>query len=439
MRDVGEQLGVSHVLEGSVRRAGEQLRITAQLIRAADGMHLWSETYNRPEADVLAIQDAIVGDITRALEIRLGVGAGAGRALNHNVDPRAYETYLQGLFLWSTRHVDANRAGALKQLRLASELDPDFADAHAAYGLGLLYTSNSPEVTGVSTEERSAVIERALATALELDPGNARAHAAYGDYYSRLVVDLDKSRKHLQEAIRLAPNSALSHYAMAYSSVLIADFDQVQRSFDRALLLDPLNVTVKRVQAQFHVAAGQWGRAQDYFDKCRTTKCGIPEFYSYDFVSRLHMGQKDEALLALEALESGDADAIFAEFDRLWLSFVRADLESDDPDFRVSFDVQDSDFGDDAYRLIAFHQTEFFDKGVEYLHQWAESESFWSLQDGSLLLSAGWFELPEAFRKYAGYHEFWDRDGWREIAAARIANGHPEGLPLNEDGTPVEF
>ena len=103
LREIGDALGVAHVLEGSVRRGMETIRVTAQLIRSSDGMHLWSETYDRPESDVLAIQDDIVADISRALEIRLGVGAGAGRARQHDIPPRAYEAYLQGLYQWSTR------------------------------------------------------------------------------------------------------------------------------------------------------------------------------------------------------------------------------------------------------------------------------------------------------------------------------------------------
>ncbi len=114
LREVGSILGVAHVLEGSVRSAGDKVRVTAQLIRASDGFHLWSETYDRDMADIFKVQDEIVVEINRTLQIRLGVGVGADRVAAKQVDPIAYQNYLLGLEFWGLRAENKNRSVAIK-------------------------------------------------------------------------------------------------------------------------------------------------------------------------------------------------------------------------------------------------------------------------------------------------------------------------------------
>jgi TolB-like protein/Tfp pilus assembly protein PilF len=328
LRKIGDSLNVAHVLEGSVRRGTEMIRVTAQLIRSSDGMHLWSETYDQPESDVLAIQDDIVADISRALEIRLGVGAGAGRARQHNIVPRAYEAYLQGLYQWSTRHLDDNRAGSIRNFRLATDFDPQFADAHAAYALSLLFTSDSPEITGLTPEDRTDAVSEALRIALELDPDNARAHAAMGSFLIRWQLDLDKGRTAMDRAVALAPNSALSHYSVALNLILLGDYVQARRAMERTLVLDPLNVTVARVNAQLQIIQGRWAEAQAFFDDCSSKNC-VPqdELDLYQIFARAHMGQKELALAALERVDArlgGSAPRDTSE----WLDVTRAFIQS---------------------------------------------------------------------------------------------------------------
>ena len=260
LRDIGSALGVAHVLEGSVRRVGEQLRVTAQLIRSSDGIHLWSDTYDRPASDVLTIQDEIVREIIRALEIRLGVGAGSGRARQHDVDTNAYETYLEGLHLWATRHAGSNRRDAITKLRLATELDPKFADAWSAYALSVQMSSPVYELIGIRRPERNQVILDSLETALLLDPQNARAHAGMGMYYGRAALDLALGLEHVERAITLAPNSAFTHYSKATIYRSIGDHEQARQSMQRARLLDPLNSTMARVEAEQNALAGRFPR-----------------------------------------------------------------------------------------------------------------------------------------------------------------------------------
>ncbi|HSG97262.1 MAG TPA: hypothetical protein VLA11_04665 [Woeseiaceae bacterium] len=438
LREIGDALGVAHVLEGSVRRGMETIRVTAQLIRSSDGMHLWSETYDRPESDVLAIQDDIVADISRALEIRLGVGAGAGRARQHDIPPRAYEAYLQGLYQWSTRHIGDNRAAAIRNLRLATDFDPQFADAHAAYALSLLHSSSAPAITGLALAERERAVNDALGIALELDPDNARTHAALATYYLLWQLDLDKGLAAMDKAVALAPNSALSHYSVAVNATIPGDYTRALRAMERTLVLDPLNVTVARVNAQTQVVAGRWPEAQAFFDECLLRDCVDPlELSLYEVVARTHMGQKEHALAALERLAAG-VDGNFLASVSLWFDNVRAIILSEPTMMPENFEtigIDDTRMDTFVAMVLASHD---HSAAVDYLAGYS-SDEFWSSFRGGILLSEGALELPDDFRKFPGYREFWDRDGWRNIARARLANGQTAGLPLNEDGSLVEF
>jgi TolB-like protein len=438
LREIGEALGVAHVLEGSVRRGTETIRVTAQLIRSSDGMHLWSETYDRPESDVLAIQDDIVADISRALEIRLGVGAGAGRAREHNIAPRAYEAYLQGLYQWSTRHLDDNRAAAIRNLRLATEFDPQFADAHAAYALSVLYSAADPEISGLSLEERESAVSEALRIALELDADNARAHAALATYYLMWKMDLDKGLAAMDRAVALAPNSALSHYSVAVSATVPGDYARALRAMERTLVLDPLNLTVARVNAQTQVVAGRWPEALAFFDECSSSNCMGPGGLGLlELVARTHMGQKELALAALGQLVAGFNGEPPAEL-QSWFDNVRAMILSEPMTLPEDLEtVADEVVRFDPFMAVAL-ASGAPDKAVAYLSA-ATGDDFWRSFAGQILLSEGAFELPDEFRKYPGYRDFWYREGWRDIARARIANGQTAGLPLDEDGSLVEF
>ena len=223
VRRIGELLGVAHVLEGSIRRSGDRLRITAQLIRASDGFHLWSQTYERAMTDIFEIQDDIVRELIGVLQIRLGVGAGSGRARSHDVETEAYEAYLQGLHLWANRHSDNNRLEAIRSLRLATEIDPDFADASAAYALSMIHSPTY--MLDLLPEQRNGAILDALNRALEVDPDAARAHAGLALYYGAIEFDLEKSLYHVSRATELAPNAAATHYASASAAIVLADYE----------------------------------------------------------------------------------------------------------------------------------------------------------------------------------------------------------------------
>jgi TolB-like protein/tetratricopeptide (TPR) repeat protein len=211
--EIGRMLGVAHVLEGSVRRAGDRLRITAQLVETDSGFHLWSETYDRPFQDVFAIQDEIAGAIAGALRLTLG-----GRSTDGASDLEAYDLYLRARTLIYGRTVEGLREARVLIDR-ALALDPEFPPALAASGELWLLLSDSPTSYGDIPEEQAndsarAVLQRALA----LDPELADAHAAMGLLFINLN-DFTSAQAHLDRALAINPSltNANHWHGLAFS------------------------------------------------------------------------------------------------------------------------------------------------------------------------------------------------------------------------------
>ncbi|MCB1643629.1 MAG: tetratricopeptide repeat protein, partial [Xanthomonadales bacterium] len=175
IREIARDLGVATVLEGSVRRAGERVRITAQLIRATDGFHLWSETFDRELADIFAVQDEISQAIANALQSTLQPTSGGGER-RHTSNIAAYEAYLRGRFAMNQR-TGPTLERAVEEFRQAIALDPDYAAAYS--GLSDSYLLQS-DYARLSNAESIRLAEPLARRAIELDPGLAEAHASMG-------------------------------------------------------------------------------------------------------------------------------------------------------------------------------------------------------------------------------------------------------------------
>ncbi len=444
LREVGEVLDVAHVLEGSIRRSGERLRITAQLIRASDGFHLWSQTYERAMTDIFEVQDDIVRELIGVLQIRLGVGAGSGRARSHNIDTEAYESYLQGLHLWANRHSDDNRVMAVRALRLATQIDPDFADALAAYALSLIH---SPvRAAEMPPLERSGAILDALSRALEIDPDAARAHSGLALYYGAIVFDLDKSLYHAERAKQLAPNAASAQYASASAAIVRGDYETARIDMQRARRLDPLNRVIERVQAQHQLLMGNTGEAKRYFDGCRDGGCESEADAELNLVDyEWWTGEREAALAQLGAVldRTTQGDPVFA-----WLAETDDSLHTDLVFFHeVMTGNKDIDIpsaigtsiGTRVVLLTALIELGEFERAVEILERVHKEDGAFCYGFTLFPLAPGGFQFSNEFRKFPGYRDFWSQPNLAELAATRIANGHPEGLPLNEDGSLVQY
>jgi TolB-like protein len=213
--DVARELDVDHVLEGSVRKAGDRIRITAQLVRASDSSHLWSETYDRELEDVFAVQDEISKEVVSALRVRLLGSDTAQPGPGGTSDPKAYEQFLRALYLLNQGQKEDTLRAALAAYDRAIAADPSYADAHAgrATTLGHL-ASNGYEPFSEGFERSRAAALRAA----ELAPDLALAHVTLGWVASVIDYDIAASREHLERAVSLDPGNAAVQ--IAYSRTI---------------------------------------------------------------------------------------------------------------------------------------------------------------------------------------------------------------------------
>jgi len=240
LRTIAQQLGVRTVLEGSVRKSGNRVRITAQLINAENGFHIWSERFDRELSDVFAIQDEIASAIVRVLEVQL-LGDRAMKRVESRVTTKveAYNLVLHGRYLLGRR--GPSLFEAIEHLEQAAEIAPEYAPAHAALadaygflGSGLLMTP------GMAFRRSRDAAERALA----LDPERSDAQAALS--MIALLHDWDRPRAivHAERAIAIDPNYSLGHSRLGLAMVASGRFDEAVRSGERARTVDPLSPAV---------------------------------------------------------------------------------------------------------------------------------------------------------------------------------------------------
>ena len=238
IRQVGQDLGVETVLEGSVRQAGDQVRITAQLIDTESGFHLWSETYDRQLADIFKVQDEIAGAIVDRLKIELAPEeqklAQRTRAPTQNVE--AYELYLQGRAVWKKRG-EANLKRAIELYQSALARDPAFARAHAALASAYVVMPGYTKEQG-DEEKFFRLAETSARQALVLEPNIGEAHAVLAQINSDRGDFLD-AESGFFFAISLEPNEPTPHH---WYSILLTKVGRMQAAVTqarRAFELDP--------------------------------------------------------------------------------------------------------------------------------------------------------------------------------------------------------
>jgi len=232
--EIGRQLKVENVLEGSVRKAANRLRITAQLIQVDSGYHLWSETYEREISDIFAIQDDIASAITTALEAELGA-ASTTTSSGTTDNLEAYQVYLQARYLLAKRG-GANMLKAHDLFEQAVSLDPAFSKAWSglAYNYSLL-----PGYSGaISAQQAWDRIKVASAKAIEIDPANAEAYTALAR--GNIGDDFKTIRELNEKAYELAPNNADVVNLYGDFMTVIGDFNAAERIEQKAIDLDPL-------------------------------------------------------------------------------------------------------------------------------------------------------------------------------------------------------
>jgi adenylate cyclase len=235
LRSIATQLGVAYVLEGSVRKSGDRLRVTAQLINSSDGTHLWSETYDRDLSDVLKMQDEIATSLVRALQIEVSADVIVSRPALRNTE--AYTQYLQGLHA-SGRFDRQGFEEAFSDYQRALSLDPSFADAAAmlaqTYAVLGIWGFMPPAIAFERGREGDTL-------ALKLDPNNATAHADLSSIHDVYDWDRDAAERQSKLALALAPRDAHVLFLAGQHSMIMDRLDEALAQLNASLAQDPLN------------------------------------------------------------------------------------------------------------------------------------------------------------------------------------------------------
>jgi TolB-like protein/DNA-binding winged helix-turn-helix (wHTH) protein/cytochrome c-type biogenesis protein CcmH/NrfG len=261
LREIALQLGVAHILEGSVQKSGDMVRVTVQLINAQTDTHLWAETYDRKLTDMFQVETEVAKRIATALEATLT--GSETRALNARptVSVEAHEAYLKGRYFWNKRTVEGYRQ-AVEYLNRAVELDPGYAQAYAGLADAYLFLV-SDNVKGPELAKGRAALQKAL----EIDETLAEAHASLGLNAVNFDWDWAKAEQEFRRAIELDPNYATAHQWYGEFLASLGRFDEGIRTIKRAQELDPLSLIINTDVAKVYLIARRYDEAIAQFKK----------------------------------------------------------------------------------------------------------------------------------------------------------------------------
>lgn len=295
MSEIGQTLGVRTVLEGSVRKAGSRVRITAQLINASDGYHLWSERYDRELKDIFDVQEEITLSIVETLKVKLLGGEKAAMLKRHTVDTEAYELYLRGRFLWNKRTSESIKA-AIESFKASAERDPEYALAHV--GLADSY-SMLEQYSGAPASDVVPLARAAAERALELDDSIAEAHASLG------MIELKSwnwaaSASAFERSFEINPNYPTSHHWYSILLKALGKWNDALAEISRAHALDPLSYPINGNMALTHLKLGGLAEAESICQKMTAHDPTYGDSFHYLGFIQIERAQFPQAVESIE-------------------------------------------------------------------------------------------------------------------------------------------
>ncbi len=259
---IGHELGVDYILEGSIRREGERARVSAQLIRVSDQTHLWAQNYDRELHTLLEIENELGKAIAQQVQANLTPERQTALARLRSVDPEAYDLYLRGRYYWNQR-TPAGIRESIGYFQKAAAKDPTFALAYS----GLADAYNISNIVGVYSPKESLPQARAAATkAILLDPSLAEAHAALGMEKSHYEFDFPGAESEFLKALELNANSAYAHlfYSNCYLMPMGREAEAIVEN-QKALTLDPLSLPINNFMGMTYLFTGDYEKSYRQF------------------------------------------------------------------------------------------------------------------------------------------------------------------------------
>lgn len=371
VRTIGDQLNVDAVVEGSVQREGDQLRVTVQLVEVEGGYHVWSKSFDRDFDDLLAIQNEIAMAITDAVAGYLSEAPAStvAKAGTYSID--AYDHYLLGRHhLYQRTESSINRAIGLFQQAIG--IDPDFAQAHAGLALGYVFlrrfTRVGPEVVPLA--------EAAAKNALTIEPDLAEAHMAMGNFLD-LNQDVPGAETAYRRAIELDPNLALAHF---WLSIVLNQQERLAESaeaLETALALDPLSPHINSQWARHLINQGRIDEAITFIEKALALQPGYWPAVAQliDIHLRLEQyGSAIKAILEFSALteDAGRKAAALLDVADIYFS-VYGDLES--TELWIDQASQAAPGSETNLRVHLYLAQDRYEDASSLVHAWAAENS----------------------------------------------------------------
>jgi adenylate cyclase len=334
VKEIGRELEVGSVLEGSFRRAGGKIRVTTQLIDVAADKHLWAQNYDRNLDDIFAVQSDVAKQVAEALRVRILSSEKERVERKPTESTTAYTLYLRGRYLWNTRRLEDVRKAA-EYFEQAVKEDPGFALGYT----GLADCSLILHNRGFDLQANLEKAKTMVAKALEIDPGLAEAHATRGMALAN-EHNLREAEEEFRRAIELKPNYAFAH--MWYHNLLLSQlrWDEALQEIEKALELDPLSPVINLNNASFYYARREYSRALELFKRVTTLDPDYgPGRYQLFFAygkMKMFDDMRREAATFLELLTRvrfpywkpvADATIAFLEDDRQTLTRLLPQLE----------------------------------------------------------------------------------------------------------------
>jgi TolB-like protein/class 3 adenylate cyclase/Tfp pilus assembly protein PilF len=403
MREIGNELGVEALLEGSVRRSGDRVRVTAQLINAKDGFHAWSEVYDRQLADVFGIQDEISKAITDKL--RLHFSKGSVPSVTHPANMEAYQLYLKALHHWN-KWTPADSRAAIGLLEKAVALDPRFAIAYAWQAFCYTYLGALGQL---SPSKAFPIAKQLTEKAFSLDGAIVEANLASGLIALFYDWDWDLAGSRIRKAIEISPGYATAHHLYGLYLTIMAKTEEAVSEIEIAVKLDPMSPVLGYVLAEVYMHAR---RFHDSLDQCRQVLLLNPNFRAAkNLLGWLYagMGEVDKAVELLERTraEIGDDLKGWSQLGYTYaLAGRRADaeeclrkltmLQEREPDAELSLDFS-----------TVYQGLGDYDRAIQYM-----SEAVDRRLGGVIFMKThpGWDPL----RAHPGFKELLDRIGFPE-------------------------
>jgi DNA-binding winged-HTH domains len=259
----GRELQVDAVLDGSIQKDGDRVRVSVRLIETHNGALLWAEQFDENFTDIFKVQDSISRRVTNALKLKLSGDEQAQLTKRYTNDPEAYELYLQGHYLWTKRDVNSLNK-SLEYYQRAVDKDPKFSMAYVG-----IAESNMSKLGSAKASAQETIPKAIAATtkALELDPSLAEAHNSLAELKYQYAYDWTGAEKEFILALELNPNAAFIHLGYGWFLMMAGRFDESHGELERAQVLDPGSTIINRARGRLLYFRRQFDQAIPHYQK----------------------------------------------------------------------------------------------------------------------------------------------------------------------------